>query len=96
MRYEIRLFPAATWNPSTETHDLGAAADLLASFDAPYPGAAHAAAEATILATRTETTTRMQRGKRVVLTAYLRVSDALSAWQTANGVAALVLTADRG
>src|SRR5690348_2712242 len=98
MRYEIRLYP----NPVHTTpeyrdeepvlDDLGAPGDLIATIEAEYPMQALEKAESHILATRSETTQQWQRGKRVTMTVYRSCdrTNALAAWMTANGLAAVV------
>lgn len=91
MNFEIRIYPAASYDADAETTRLGTPSEAVLAFEAEYPQAALAAAEPTIVATRTETTTRMQRGKRVVVTTFTLTMDAVAAWQTARGLMALVV-----
>lgn len=89
-RYEIRRYENATWNAETENWDLGAPAETVGVIEAESPSAARNLAEATVDATRTETSTRRIRGRVEQLTTYLTTSDALMAWRVANGIMALV------
>lgn len=92
MLYKIALYPNAAWNEDMETTVLGEPSETVLTVEADYPAKAQEAAEEIILATRTETTQRMQRGKRVVLTTYTTAERCVCAWQTARGLMALVAT----
>jgi hypothetical protein len=89
MRFEIRLYPNAIWDDEQGTTVLGDPGEIVTTIDAAYPAQALELAEATILATRTETTQRTQRGKRVTLTTYWPCLVVTAAWQTARGLMAL-------
>ena len=90
MRFEIRRYRSVRWDMDLESHVLGEPCETVRAIEAEYPALAQQMAEETIVATRTETTNRFQRGKRVTLTTYLTTSDAMCAWQTADGVLALI------
>jgi hypothetical protein len=93
MRFEIRRHRAARWDADQESWILGDVAETVRVFDAEYPALAQQAVEDLVVATRTETSSRIQRGKRVTLTTWLTTSEATQAWQTADGVLALVRVA---
>lgn len=94
MKFEIRRYRSVRWDSEIESHVLGEPCETVREIEAEYPQAAQNATEDTILATRIETTQRTQfvRGKKrtVMLTTYLRTHEAMCAWQTADGVLALV------
>lgn len=94
MKFEIRRYRSVRWDADLESHVLGEPSEMVREFEAAYPALAQEAAERTIVATRTETTQRVQfvKGKKrtVTLTTYLTTNDAMCAWQTADGVLALV------
>lgn len=91
MNFAICLYPNAAWNAETGTHDLGEPSETVATVGADYPAEALVAADATVVATRTETTQRKQRGKVVTMTTFRTVAaPALAAWMTVRGMMALV------
>ena len=94
MKFEIRRYRSARWDAEIESHVLGEPSETVREIEAAYPALAQEAAEETVVATRTETTQCMQfvKGKKrlVTFTTYLTTSDAMCAWQTADGVLALV------
>jgi hypothetical protein len=89
MRFEIRKHENAMWDSVTEQWNLSAGYEVVRAFDAAYPALARQEAEATVNATRTETTTRRIRGRVETLTSYLPC-EALMAWRVEGGVMALV------
>lgn len=79
MTFEIRLYPHATENDDAPM-TLGEPGEVVTTIKAEYPAAALTAAEPTIVVTRSETTSRMQRGKRVAMTVYRPADGANAAW----------------
>lgn len=91
MRFEVRRYRGARWDAEVESHVLGAHSEVVRSLEAEYPTLAQQAVEQLVLDTRTETSERWQRGKKVRLTTWRGTTDAIQAWQTADGVLALVV-----
>lgn len=76
-KFDVRMYPKAAWNDETEEWDLGAPGDLIQSVDAEYPAAAQAAVLGSL---------RLDlRG-----TTFLSTSQAVAAWESRNGVVAIV------